>query len=278
MYCHVQEGVVAGKSESLQFDDDEEPSPSKWPKDRCRIKMDTEPSKTLLEAFSWPTTVKKTMEKVLKEDVPGDAKPVIAAGMTLKVASHFSGVCSQTRGAMVLQENGFGVSFQHVRNSIIPSARQNHFSKYTTMPCHKANVPILLHVTCFFAFLHALEVSFCEKTRQGRATLCRDFPNACVFTDEEHILDPLDRTKMSKLKSQTEVSAFLQNVSFSVRSQCAQHKYLCKLDKKADMALFGVPCVDDSTMGTMKMDDGACRNAPWLNGPFVMFVLLRHLL
>lgn len=51
----------------------------------------------------------------------------------------------------------------------------------------------------------------------------------------------------------------LESAAWSVRAKCRQHNYLCRLDKKADISIFGAPCTDDSSMGSMLQDDGAAR-------------------
>ena len=110
-----------------------------------------------------------------------------------------------------------------------------------------------------FAFLH--KVSFCEKIAQAQRVLCRDFPKACVFSDQWGALDPADRLKLQGAKTQQEVDQLLSNAEFVCRAQCKQHNYLCKLNRTSalDMSWFGAPCVDDSTMGPQKMDNGASR-------------------
>lgn len=104
-------------------------------------------------------------------------------------------------------------------------------------------------------------VSFCEKIAQAQRVLCRDFPKACVFSDQWGALDPADRLKLQGAKTQQEVDQLLSNAEFVCRAQCKQHNYLCKLNRTSalDMSWFGAPCVDDSTMGPQKMDNGASR-------------------
>ena len=53
---------------------------------------------------------------------PASGTPVISNGnatRTLRMASNFSGICTQSRAAMILQEHQMGVAFQHVRGPVL---------------------------------------------------------------------------------------------------------------------------------------------------------------
>lgn len=107
------------------------------------------------------------------------------------------------------------------------------------------------------------QVSFCEKTTQGQRVLCRDFERACVFTDQWGAIDPSDKLKIQGAKTREDAVELVKKASYNVRAQCRQHNYLCKLNKSADLCLFGAPCVDDSNQGKQKKDDGNSRLDPW---------------
>lgn len=51
----------------------------------------------------------------------------------------------------------------------------------------------------------------------------------------------------------------LEKAEFNVRASCKKHNYLCTLNKKPDLSLFGAPCVDDSNMGAKQKDHGESR-------------------
>lgn len=93
-----------------------QPFPAGWPSERPRVRPNACPSKTMQEAFAWPTVAKRNLAGILSNLDPG-VKPLIATGKCLKVSSHFSGMCTQSRGAMILEAHGFGVTFQHVWGS-----------------------------------------------------------------------------------------------------------------------------------------------------------------
>lgn len=71
----------------------------------------------------------------------------------------------------------------------------------------------------------------------------------------------------------------VQNSEFVTRARCKQHNYLCRIDKGADVNVFGAPCVDDSTIGSLKTDDGNSRLDPWFSTTcfsYAGFSLLLH--
>lgn len=77
------------------------------------------------------------------------------------------------------------------------------------------------------------------------------------------MIDPSDKLKVQGAKTREAAVDLVRNASYSVRAQCRQHNYLCKLNKSPDLSLFGAPCVDDSTQGKQKKDDGNSRLDPW---------------
>lgn len=104
--------------------------------------------------------------------------------------------------------------------------------------------------------------SFCEKTRQGQATLRRDFNDSCIFANQWQVLDPADQKKLKEATGVEEIHALLEKVQFVVRGKCLQHNYLCRLcrpNEGPDISFFGAPCKDDSTMGSQKRDMGKFR-------------------
>lgn len=56
---------------------------------------------------------KKNLDRLV-QDLHPSVKPVLLSGRQLTIASSFSGVCSQSRGASVLQSHGFGCAFKHI--------------------------------------------------------------------------------------------------------------------------------------------------------------------
>jgi len=69
---------------------------------------------SLRDAFGWPAQVKEKLPDVVASIEKNGHIPVISTGLCLRVASFFSGICSQSRGAQILQNHGFGVSFSHI--------------------------------------------------------------------------------------------------------------------------------------------------------------------
>ena len=86
----------------------------RWPSTFKRIPPTPGNTQSLKEAFGWPAQVKEKLPGVIASMQEGGHIPVISSGRCLKVASFFSGICSQSRGAQILQNHGFGVSFSHV--------------------------------------------------------------------------------------------------------------------------------------------------------------------
>lgn len=92
-----------------------QPYPKKWPKLR-KIKQlrDQGQYQDLLHAFSWPEVVREVMYQHM-ESMPTDEKPVGSLHQTLRVTSHWSGICTQSHGAQVLQAAKIvNCAFEHV--------------------------------------------------------------------------------------------------------------------------------------------------------------------
>ena len=91
---------------------------------------------------------------------------------------------------------------------------------------------------------------------QGQKTLARDFPEACVFKDCMSCVPPAYQADARESGSPPPY--------WATEAACVQHKTWCKLKREVDLAVFGAPCVDDSSMGSNKKDEGASRQAPML--------------
>ena len=85
----------------------------KWPKHYKKVAPDPEKSQSLVEAFSWPVKAKQNLARIV-EALPADRHPVLLSNRRLSCTSNFSGVCSQTRAAMVLEAHKFGCQFAHL--------------------------------------------------------------------------------------------------------------------------------------------------------------------
>lgn len=122
-------------------------------------------------------------------------------------------------------------------------------------PCH-----VLWLLICHCGNSAATKVSFTEKTRQGQAVLCRDWPGACVFKDALGVLNDSDRKALVKTEDPVFAANIIDNATFEQTSMCAQHKKRCNVTRSpVDISMFGAPCVDDSSMGTLKTDAGKAR-------------------
>ena len=71
---------------------------------------------SLQEAFSWPAKISDILHSDILPSTKG--RPLISSGREITIASNFSGVCTQSRSAAVLQANKIGVTFRHVRRSV----------------------------------------------------------------------------------------------------------------------------------------------------------------
>ena len=95
---------------------DGDPYPMNWPTLRAKVRPVDRPAKTIDEAFNWPVVVKKNLKEILRNLGPNAGTPIICTGRLLKMTSNFSGICTQSRAAAVLQSHEMGVSFKHVRD------------------------------------------------------------------------------------------------------------------------------------------------------------------
>jgi len=86
----------------------------RWPSAFKRIPPTSDNVQSLKDAFGWPAKVKEKLPDVVASMQKSGHIPVISTGLCLRVASFFSGICSQSRGAQILQNHGFGVSFSHI--------------------------------------------------------------------------------------------------------------------------------------------------------------------
>ena len=66
--------------------------------------------------LSYGQKAKANLEKLKLEVKPGE-KPALLSNATFAVSSNFSGICSASRGARVLEAHGFGCQFRHVHLS-----------------------------------------------------------------------------------------------------------------------------------------------------------------
>lgn len=91
--------------------------------------------------------------------------------------------------------------------------------------------------------------------KQGRDTLLRDFPKeACVFRNVLEVLPVELRNDPARAKPKT----------FETHARCDRHGSMCQLPCNVDLCVFGAPCVDDSSIGSLRTDDGDARFASWL--------------
>lgn len=95
-----------------------QPYAAKWPKLYKRVVPDSSIEQTIQEAFAWPVKAKKNLE-ILKAEMNPDHKPALLSGRTFTISSNFSGICSQSRGARILENYSFGCFFQHVQSSAL---------------------------------------------------------------------------------------------------------------------------------------------------------------
>jgi len=94
-----------------------QPYPAKWPKSRKREqRVAGSQRQGLLEAFGWPKLVGEALAAHM-DMIPPEDKPIAATKCQLRTSSHWSGICTQSRGAAVLQANKVvNCTFQHVRS------------------------------------------------------------------------------------------------------------------------------------------------------------------
>lgn len=123
----MQEGsqAIAELAQKLQDDascigfHNGEPYPKKWPNSRNPPQdwMLSCEKQSLQEAFlAWPKVLKEELQKHI--DSLEGTKVLASTDRGLKVSSHWSGICTSSRGAAVLQNAGIvRCKFDHVQNS-----------------------------------------------------------------------------------------------------------------------------------------------------------------
>ena len=89
---------------------------NKWPRGYKHIRPDPSRAQSVESAFNWPQKARQNLEG-LKAELMEDEKPALLSGRNFRVSSNFSGICSQSRGSRILENNGFGCSFHHVLSS-----------------------------------------------------------------------------------------------------------------------------------------------------------------
>ena len=89
--------------------------PLKWPKTLKKSYPEQMKAQSIHEAFQWPVKALRNLQG-LKETMK-NFKPVLLSNRELTISSNFSGICSQSRGACILQSHGFGCRFRHVDDS-----------------------------------------------------------------------------------------------------------------------------------------------------------------
>ena len=75
---------------------------------------------------------------------------------------------------------------------------------------------------CFQVCAAFSQVSFTEKTQQGRQTLQRDFPGSCTFQDALHVLPDTLQANLSKESTMT-------SVPYKTHAYCHTHSGSCSL-------------------------------------------------
>ena len=236
----------------------------KWPSDRKKVSPCTVPEQSLEEAFTWP---QKAMAKlsVLLPEIFKHGKPLLAEKRTLKVVSNFSGVCSQTRAMMALQARPeFPLSFDHAEGlDFLYLLQLASFECILVGFCiGRCFVRCSVPQQSILVMPPSYEVAFTELVKQGQQTLCRDFPNACVFKNQMDVLSPDSFCTLVGSLGFEDVLANVRSASFASQAPCVQHKQQCPLPKQVDLAVFGSPCTDDSSQGSQKKDDGQTRKEP----------------
>lgn len=97
----------------------DEPYPQKWPK--CNFRpheiLQISEHQSLQQAFQWPSIVREVLNQHI-QDLGGDC--LAGTDVELTLSSHWSGVCTQSQGAKILQSNGVTkCKFRHVRVSAV---------------------------------------------------------------------------------------------------------------------------------------------------------------
>ena len=138
LFFYIQPAQQAEDGDGLGYVNGQ-PYPQSWPRSRPKVKLSLYPQKSLAEAFAWPTVVKRNLEEILNNLDPHDGTPVVSSGRSLKMSSNFSGICTQSRAARVLEEHQMGVSFKHVRG---PFVLRNRIISQMLLRASKLNIYI----------------------------------------------------------------------------------------------------------------------------------------
>lgn len=110
--------VLQDVSDAIGKTSSGQPYAAKWPRLYKRVVPDPSLEQTIEEAFAWPVKAKRNLE-ILKAGIKPDCKPALLSGRTLTLSSNFSGICSQSRGARILENHSFGSFFRHVQSSVL---------------------------------------------------------------------------------------------------------------------------------------------------------------
>ena len=89
---------------------------TKWPRRYGRVVPSLDRGQSIQETFSWPAKVRANLEQ-LKSELEREEKPALLSEATFRVTSNFSGICSASRGAHILEAHQFGCRFEHVQFS-----------------------------------------------------------------------------------------------------------------------------------------------------------------
>ena len=88
----------------------------------------------------------------------------------------------------------------------------------------------------------------------------RDFAPACVFQNQLDLLSLDVKARLDNAPDGAAAQEIISGCELRRQAPCVRHATQCQL-VRADLNLFGAPCVDDSPMGSRSMDDGISRRA-----------------
>ena len=86
-----------------------------------------------------------------------------------------------------------------------------------------------------------------------------------MFTDQIKVLSAHDEQHIPPNASMDDMLQALEQATFSEAAHCCQHSKPCPLPRDADLCVFGAPCVDDSAIGSRRMDAGPSRRVTRLD-------------
>ena len=78
------------------------------------------------------------------------------------------------------------------------------------------------------------------------------------FPEPTGFAQPYVKAKLDNATCADSVQEILANCDVANRAPCLRHGNRCNVPS-ADIKLFGAPCVDDSSMGGLRKDDGISR-------------------